>query len=230
MTRPSDPCYDAAGGRIRSSPTTRMSTEKDKVGALPKLALSDEPSSDPWAGVVQQVVAGDRAALATLYDGTSAKVYGLVLRIVRDEGAAEEVTGDVYLQIWRQAVRFEAERGTALRWLLTVARSRAIDRLRSRQSRARESEPLELAAHLPAVEPGPEEQSADSQRRRVIQRALATIPPEQRRAIELAYWGGLSHSAVAETLGEPLGTVKTRIRVGMQRLRETLERLGREIL
>lgn len=201
------------------------------MGALPKLELSDSPlATDPWAALVRQTASGDRSALAALYDGTSAMVYGLVLRIVRDEGAADEVTGDVYVQVWRQAVRYEAERGKALSWLLTVARSRAIDRLRAQRARGRESESLEAAARMPALEPGPEECSADSQRRRIVQRALATIAPDQRRAIELAYWGGLSHSQVAEALGEPLGTVKTRIRVGMYRLRETLDRLAKEML
>lgn len=197
---------------------------------MPKLALVEAPPVDPWADLVRRTAAGDHDALAALYDGTSAMVYGLVLRIVRDEGAAEEVAGDVYLQVWRQAVLYAPERGKALAWLLTVARSRAIDRLRSLQSRSRESEPLDLVMRMAASDPNPEERSADGQRRRIIERALATLPPEQRRAIELAYWGGMSHSQIADALGEPLGTVKTRIRVGMQRLRETLDRLGREML
>ena len=210
-----------------------MPLEPESVGAMPKLSVVDpQPPdpTDPWAGLVRRTAGGDREALAALYDGTSSLVYGLVLRIVRDEGAAEEVTGDVYMQVWRQAVRFDAERGTALRWLLTVARSRAIDRLRSRRAQSKESETLDAIAHVSTDEPSPEDRSWETQRRRLVEGALAVLSPDQRRAIELAYWGGLSHSEVAETLGEPLGTVKTRIRVGMSKLRDTLDRLGREML
>jgi RNA polymerase sigma-70 factor (ECF subfamily) len=204
--------------------------EQESVGAMPKLAVVEPPPSDPWVGLVQRTAGGDRDALAALYDGTSSQVYGLVLRIVRDEGAAEEVTGDVYLQVWRQAVRFDAQRGTALRWLLTVARSRAIDRLRARRAQSRESESLEVVVHVASSEPGPEDHSWDTQRRRLVEQAMSVLSPDQRQAIELAYWGGLSHSEVADRLGEPLGTVKTRIRVGMGKLRDTLDRLGRDML
>jgi RNA polymerase sigma-70 factor, ECF subfamily len=207
-----------------------MSMEPESVGAMPKLALVDPAPADPWAILVERTAGGDRDALAALFDGTSAVVHGLVLRIVRDDGVAEEVTGDVYLQVWRQAVRFDASRGTTLRWLLTVARTRAIDRLRARRAQAKESEPLEAVASMPTGEAGPEAQSSDAQRRRLVAGALAVLSPDQRRAVELAYWGGLSHSEVAAALGEPLGTVKTRIRVAMNKLRDTLDALGREML
>ena len=200
------------------------------MGAMPKLAVENPPPVDPWADLLCRTAGGEHAALAALYDGTSSMVYGLILRIVRDDGTAEEVLGDVYLQVWRQAVRFDPARGTGLSWLLTVARSRAIDRLRARRAQSKESESLEAVAHFSTDDPSPEDQSVENQRRRVVAHALGVLSADQRRAIELAYWTGLSHAEVANTLGVPLGTIKTRIRVGMGKLRDTLERLGRDML
>ena len=180
------------------------------------------PSGDGWSALIEQTARGDASALAALYDGTSALVNGLALRILRDAGAAEEVTLDVYLQVWRQAQRYDASRGAPLAWLLTLTRSRAIDRHRAGAGQRRESEPLAMAMTFAAPGSCPEEHSATAERGRLIRTALDGITADQRRAIELAYFGGLSHAEIAATLGEPLGTVKTRIRLGMMRLRETL--------
>jgi RNA polymerase sigma-70 factor (ECF subfamily) len=140
--------------------------------------------------------------------------------MVGDPGAAEEVTADVYLQVWRQAVRYDASRGTPLAWLLMLARSRSLDRLRAGRSRA--AEPLGAAEALPSGAPSPDEDAALAQRRAVVTAALAQLPPEQRAPIELAYYAGKSHSEIAAALGTPLGTVKMRIRLGMTRLRAAL--------
>ncbi len=190
-------------------------------------ALKKEPSRvrSPEEGLedlVRRTATEDASALAALYDATCSRVHGLALRIVRDAGAAEEVTLDVYLQAWRDAPRFDATRGNALAWLLTIARSRAIDRLRS-MGRARSTTvPLDAAAFVAASGPGPDEDAAQSQRRERIQRAMARLSPEQREAITIAYFSGMSHSEIAAALGQPLGTIKTRIRLGMIRLREIL--------
>ncbi len=166
---------------------------------------------------------GDEAALAALYDATSPRVYGLVRRIVGDRDLAQEVTLDVYLQAWREAGKFAADRGRPETWLLTIARSRAIDRLRSMGQRRRRE--VALADSFDPAGPA-EEPAAAGQReevRRQVRSAIARLPDEQRRAIELAYFQGLTHCEIAERVGEPLGTVKTRIRLGMLKLRNILE-------
>ncbi len=188
------------------------------------------PRAEDWGAVIGRVAEGDEAALAALYDGTSSLVHGLALRIAGDRGVAEEVTADVYLQVWRQAARFDPARGAPLTWLLTLARSRAIDRLRSRASEPKTMEPLAEAAALPSSTPDAEHGSAVDERRRLVARALGTLRPEQQRAIELAYFRGMSHSEIAARLGEPLGTIKTRIRLGMVRLRELLAPMREELL
>lgn len=173
---------------------------------------------------ILEMSAGNQASLGRLYDATSGLVYGLVLRILRDPTEAEEVTLDVYAQAWRRAASYDPGRGRPTTWLLTMARSRAIDRLRATQ-RERGQEPLDN--HLDLADPGldPAEQSLTGERGTLIRAALAGLGPEQREAIELAFFAGLTHVEVAERLKEPLGTVKTRIRAGMIRLREALRPL-----
>ena len=181
------------------------------------------------AALVARVAKGDQTALATLYDETSALVYGLALRILRDQYAAEDVTIDVYAQVYRQVSSYDANRGTPSAWLVTLTRSRALDRLRQEAQRREREEPLEAMTRLPSLTAGPEESSATTELRRLVQRALALLTPEQRQVIELAYYSGLSHNEIAATLGQPLGTVKTRIRTGMMLLRENLRSLLPEV-
>lgn len=184
-----------------------------------------QPPNEDWAGWVSEAANGDQAALARLYDSTNRLVYGLILRIVSNTHTAEEVLLDVYLQIWRKAETYNAAKGTVLAWLFTIARSRAIDALRSRASKeSGQQDPLDTAVAAVDRAPSPEENSAISQRRQFVQQCLAELPAEQREAIELAYFRGLSHSEIAEALNQPLGTVKTRVRLGMARLRESLRR------
>jgi RNA polymerase sigma-70 factor (ECF subfamily) len=185
---------------------------------------------DDLGSLVARCAQGDSRALASLYDRTSSLVNGLALRILNDRSAAEEITGDVYLQVWRTAQSYDPQRGNPVSWLLTLTRSRAIDRLRSVATERRQTEPLAEVLTAQSSDPGPEEDTAVSQRRRLVKNALARLAAEQRRAIELAYYGGMSHSEIAATLGEPLGTVKTRVRLGMMRLREMLGGSGREAL
>lgn len=198
--------------------------------AAPNLRLRVQPPNEDWAEWVREAASGDQAALAKLYDSTNRMVYGLILRIVSNTHTAEEVLLDVYLQIWRKAESYSESKGTVLAWLFTIARSRAIDALRSRASReSGQQDPLDTAAAAVDRAPSPEENSAISQRRQFVQQCLTELSPDQRQAIELAYFRGLSHSEIAETLKQPLGTVKTRVRLGMARLRESLRRYEEQL-
>jgi RNA polymerase sigma-70 factor, ECF subfamily len=172
------------------------------------------------------VAAGDQVALERLYDATCRRVFGLTLGILHDPDAAQEVTMEVYTRVWQQAARFDASRGRAETWLLTLAHHSAIDRLRARRRQALRESPLGPEFDVPDSRPGPEVASRDAELARHVQRALQAIPRDQRRAIVAAYFGGLSHTEVAEALGQPLGTVKTRIRTGLVALRRALDRRG----
>ena len=175
-----------------------------------------------WAGLLARIAAGDQPALAEFYDASSAKVFGLVMKILADRTVAEEVTMDVYTQVWRRASSYDAERGTPGRWLMALAESRAIDRFRSSYLERGRQVPLDQAAELPGDAATPEQYSADLERQRLVQEAMASLSAEQRQAIALAYYWGLSQSEIADRLQLPLGTVKTRMRLGMIRLREVL--------
>jgi RNA polymerase sigma-70 factor (ECF subfamily) len=175
-----------------------------------------------WVALIQKIAEGDQNALATFYDTTNRLVYGLIMRVLGDASAAEEVLLDVYTQVWRQATSYDAQRGTPLAWLTTIGRSRAIDRLRAGWQDQQRKEPLEALGEAPTTAANPEEMTVVSERQRLIRAALDTLSPEQREVIELAYYSGLSHSEIASKLNQPLGTVKTRTRLGMMKLREAL--------
>jgi RNA polymerase sigma-70 factor (ECF subfamily) len=172
--------------------------------------------------LLKDVAAGDQVALGALYDATSRRVFGLALRILRDRDAAEEVTLDVYTRVWQQASRFDVSRGSAEAWLLTLTHHQAIDRVRSRKRLAGRELPLEPDLDVPDGQPSPETLSTDADMARKVREALQEIPEEQRKAIVAAYFGGLSHSEIAAEFGQPLGTIKTRIRSGMGALRRAL--------
>ena len=165
---------------------------------------------------------GDEAAFAEFYDATSARAYGLALRVVRNPAHAEEVAQEAYLDAWRSSARYDADRGSAAGWLLTIVHRKAVDRIRSVEaSKAREvtyettTAEREHDSTLEQVEV-----RLDQQR---VRRALASLTDTQRGAVELAYLGGHTHTEVAALLDIPLGTAKTRIRDGLIRLRDTLE-------
>lgn len=175
--------------------------------------------------LLKQTASGDEAAFAELYDLTSRRVFGLALRVLRDRGAAEEATLDAYESVWRRAADFDPQRGSPIAWILIIARSKAIDLLRSRSRRVERESTLgnALAAQDPG--PGPEAASAQGERCAVVRSALGSLPPDQREAIEAVYFDGYTHSEAARALGEPLGTVKTRIRLGLTKLRRSLAEL-----
>jgi len=190
------------------------------LASAPPNAPSCRESGTHWLIHVEACAAGDHSALAALYDESSPLVYGIALRILNDAADAEEITLDVFAQVWRNAATFDGQRGLVSSWLVTLVRSRSIDRLRSRRSRTRREEAAGM--DLRPTITGPEEQTAFSEKTKRIQTALADLSAEQRQAIELAFFSGLTHIEVANKLGEPLGTVKTRIRLGMMRLRDAL--------
>ena len=177
--------------------------------------------------IVSRIAAGEGNALGDLYDRHGRLVYSLACRILRDAMEAEDIVQDVFAQAWREASRYDARRATVAGWLLLLTRTRAIDRLRSRRVRG-----IGVPAAPPRDVPDPSEdqelaaiRGADADRLRA---AYAELPTPQRSAIDLAYYEGLTHSEIAARLQEPLGTVKTRIRTALQRLRDALVKVAHE--
>jgi RNA polymerase sigma factor (sigma-70 family) len=171
------------------------------------------------------VASSDDKALAELYDRFGGIAYGLALRILRDEALAQDAVQEAFLSVWRTADRFLAERARASTWILTIVHRRAVDLVR-REDRRR-GEPLD-AAPEPAAPETVEDQATLGYQRRVVQEALRRLPPEQREALELGYYAGLTQSQLAERLGQPLGTIKSRTFTGLTRLRELLAQAGLE--
>ena len=175
---------------------------------------------DADALLVRRMAAGDADALGAFYDRWAPQVQAAVLAIVRDRVDAEDVVEEAFWQAWRQAARFDGARGSVASWLLTIARSRAMDR--SRALLRRRETAVDDAMELASGAPDPAEQAAASERRSAVAAALHGLPKPQREVIEMAYFGGLSQTEIAASLGQPLGTVKTRARLAMQKLRERL--------
>jgi RNA polymerase sigma-70 factor (ECF subfamily) len=171
------------------------------------------------AGLLARVARGDQAAFATVYDGVAAQVFGLVSRVVRDPAQSEEVTQEVMLDIWRTASRFDPHRGSALAWLMTLAHRRAVDRVRSGQAAA--ARELRLAAVDTGYDVVVEEVESRLEAQRV-RRCLDSLTELQRESVTLAYYGGYTYREVASLLGVAVGTVKTRMRDGLIRLRDCL--------
>lgn len=174
------------------------------------------------SGLIAKTAQGDEAALGALYDGTSSQLYGLALRVLDDPQAAEEVVLDVYMQVWKQAKQFDLKRGKPIVWLAVLTRSRAIDRVRAGQAERSRRESLDVLEEQCDPSNNPEVSTAEGEQRCLVERALASLPLDQREVIDLAYFGGLSQSEISSKIGEPLGTVKTRIRLGMMKLRNIL--------
>ncbi len=190
---------------------------------LAALTPMNQRDVSPDATLVTRLLQKDVSSFEQLYDRHSRIVYALVLRILQQASTAEEVVQDVFLQLWRNAAHYDPSRGPFVPWLLTLARNRALDHLRLKSERQRRRE--DQAEELPPVASAPDYENAlDEKRRAERVRALMTsLAPQQKRAIELAYFEGLSHSEIAAALKEPLGTVKSWIRNGLLRLKEGLQ-------
>lgn len=181
-----------------------------------------DPTAAEDIHLMGRIAAGDREAFARIFDRHSPAVLGLLVRVLGSRSEAEEVLQDVFLQVWRQAGRYEPGRSTPRGWMLVLARSRALDTVRSREARHRRE--IEVSADGPPRESPPvgTEGLEEAERKRQVSSALGLLPPEQRRCIELAFFEGLTQSQIADRLEAPLGTVKSRIHLGMTKLRQVL--------
>ena len=180
-----------------------------------------------WQSYVGGVALGKAEALSLLYDESAASLLGLALRIMKNQADAEEIMLEVFEQVWRTAHSFNPTRGSVWRWLTVLVRSRALDRLRTASAK-RDRTQLTIVEdwELVSREPLPDSATIFNQERIIIQSALRLLPAEQRQAVELAYFCGLTHVEIASELGIPLGTIKTRIRAAMDKLRIALPRNG----
>jgi RNA polymerase sigma-70 factor (ECF subfamily) len=186
--------------------------------------LDRKTADESQSHLLRRIAGQDRQAVAEFYDQTAGILFSTSVRILGDAHDAEEVIQDVFMQIWDKAHTFDPARGAPLHWALGITRNRSIDRLRSRQRRVRLMDELQSAS---AEDPFPEAEYTrsvlEAEEIAGIHFAVKELPREQRQAIEMAFFGGLSHVEIAETLSEPLGTVKARIRRGMLKLRDSLQ-------
>jgi RNA polymerase sigma-70 factor (ECF subfamily) len=206
---------DDAAGRSRPA---RMSP--------PAATTSPDPARQQEdAALLGRMAEGDKAAFAALYDRFSRPLFSVALRVLREEAEAEDVVHDVFLTLWDKAADYTPDRGSAFGWAVTLTRNRAIDRVRMRRRRAElldESAAEQLAPAAPV--PHADDALAARETARSVRAAVSALPPEQQRALELAFFSGLTQQEIAARLQEPLGTVKARIRRGLLRLRDHFSR------
>jgi RNA polymerase sigma-70 factor, ECF subfamily len=193
----------------------------NQIQPVPRGASSPEGVSPDLADLLKACGKGDQSAFARLYDATSARVVGLAVRVVRDPAQAEEVAQEAFLEIWRSSGRFDPAKGSPLGWLLTIVHRKAVDRVRSAEASTRRD-----ATYQSRNQPVPHDSTAEaaqaSLEARRVRGALQSLTSVQREALELAYFGGYTHTEVATMLDLPVGTAKTRIRDGLIRLRDTM--------
>lgn len=188
---------------------------------MPWSRTADDTAPPDHEELIHRVASGDESAFETLYDDVSARVFGLIRRVLRDESQCEEVLQEVFVEVWQQAARYDADRGRAVSWIMVMAHRRAVDRVRASQS----SRERDLRQGVKEFEESYDdvqdtvEAHLEGER---VQVALKNLSEAQRKAIELAYYGGYTHQEVATLLEVPVGTVKTRIRDGMIKLRDQL--------
>jgi RNA polymerase sigma-70 factor (ECF subfamily) len=199
-------------------------TDVDYVRPVPDGAPQGAPSGGDatrLSDLLRQAALGDEAAFAEFYDATSARAYGLALRVVRNPAHAEEVTQEAYLDAWRSSTRFDPARGSAAGWLLTIVHRKAVDRVRSVEAATTRDETWNRET-TPVDHDHTSEAAQASLEAARVRNAVATLTDVQRRAVELTYFGGYTHTEVATLLDVPLGTAKTRIRDGLIRLRDLM--------
>jgi RNA polymerase sigma-70 factor (ECF subfamily) len=208
------------------SPITELAKIRRPLARVPSKTAEDRLQRAEEDAVLVAALAQDEVgALEQLYDRYSALVFSVALRVLHDHALAEDVTQEVFLRIWRQPASFDPERGRFISWISSVARNRALDEQRRMTRRRRAEDPdegpmLRLPAEGRGDDPATEAVHADERRR--VQEAMLELPEAQRIVIELAYFGGLTQTEIAERTGDPLGTIKTRVRLGMRKLREAL--------
>ena len=185
--------------------------------------VDQQTAEESQAQLLLRIAAQDAQALAEFYDLTAKPLFGLAVRILGDVSEAEEVIQDVFVQIWKNAPSFDPLLGPAFYWALSITRNRSIDRLRTRQRRARLIENLEndAAANVPASQVA-DQGALEADDSALVRTTLNSLPADQRRVIEMAFFGGLTHQEIAEALKEPLGTIKARIRRGLLKLRDCM--------
>ena len=195
--------------------------ERSAQGSPPPDKPEDGKDTDARdVRLLRGIADGDQEAFRQLYQRHNSLLFSLALRVLNDRDDAEDVLQEVFLQVWKSAGSFNPTRSKPIVWLIMVTRSRSIDRLRSRQTRQRATE--EAAAESTSNHPSPTQEAAANETQGIVRRAVESLPADQRTLLELAYFGGLSQSEIAERVAQPLGTVKTRMRAGMTRLREQL--------
>ncbi len=214
-------------------PKASLALAGDGMSALPAVAESSLTIAGRDRDLLRRITDRDERALGVLFDHYAPLVHAIVRQMTGQRADAEEVALDAFAQVWREAHCFDQSRGAARVWLVMMARSRALDWLRSRSARERGTAAAarDFHEHAPAMgsrTPLPDHDVEREERRQAVQGALAALPEPQRVSIEMAYYGGLSQSEIAARLGQPLGTVKTRIRLGMMKLREVLQALQAE--
>jgi RNA polymerase sigma-70 factor (ECF subfamily) len=182
--------------------------------------LNPEQAPITDAELLRQIAGGDEAALASLYDRYKTILFSLIFRILHSQSEAEDILQDVFIQVWNKASDFDETRGRPFTWLVTLSRSRSIDRLRQLNSRERTA--TEATRDAPEEWTDAEADAIKSEQSTVVRSALAELPEDQRRTLLLAYFEGLTQTEIAARLNAPLGTVKTRMRSGMIKLRELL--------
>ena len=196
-----------------SSPGAASAVEAASGGAT--------DSADALSALLKRAGRGDKDAFAQLYDATAKRVYGLAVRVVRDPAQAEEVAQESYLEIWRGSARFDPDRGSAIAWMLTIVHRKAVDRVRSAESAGRRDTTYQQRNQVVEHDVTADAAHASLEARRV-RSALSSLTEVQREALELAYFGGYTHTEVATLLDLPVGTAKTRIRDGLIRLRDAM--------
>jgi len=189
--------------------------------------LGDAAAAEADRAAMRRMARGDADALAEVYDRHARLLYSLALRIMRLQPDAEDVLQDVFAQVWRQASRYDASRGTVVGWLVTLTRSRSLDRLRRSRSRPQTTDDEQAAQELADGSPGIDLTLVSEQQASAVRAALEALPENQRVPLELAYYEGLSQSEIAERLGTPLGTIKTRMRQALLRLRDAVAEQAR---
>lgn len=193
--------------------------------AVPQPPSDDRQQED--ARLLRRIAEGDKDALAALYDRFSRPLYATALRVVNDPAEAQDIVHDTFVTLWEKAATFETNRGTAFAWALTLVRNRAIDRVRMRRRRAdllTASAPGDLGYDENNSGPAADDSATLGDQAHAVRAAVATLPPDQKRALELAFFSGLTQQEIAVRLSEPLGTVKARIRRALLKLRDSLAR------